>query len=103
MENETRKIDISTKFMQMGQALITEGQKSKDWSITQSGNILIVLSALILSDEDMFLFSQFSAMFTAKKMIDSMKGYDDTESVRRAMIQMGIIKKPRKPRKKKNE
>ncbi len=110
MENEVRRIDISAKMMQMGQSLIAEGNKLKDYSISQSGNVLIALSNVILSEEDMFLFSQFSLMFTAKKMIDTDRGYDDSALVRRVMNVMkdkGLLetkpKTKRGPNKKKDD
>ncbi len=78
-------------------------QTNIEFEISQSGNVLVALSGMVLSDEDMFLFSQFSLMFTAKKMIDSMKGFDDTEAVRNVMKQMNMITQPKKTRKKKDE
>ena len=103
MTNETRRIDLSVKLMQMGEALTAEGVELKDYSISQSGNALIALSSIILSDEDMFLFSQFCLMFTAKKVLDSTKGFDDSAAVRQVMNQKNVMneipkKKTRKPR-----
>ncbi len=100
MQNEERRIDISAKLMQMAQALIAEGNKNQDNNIRQSGNVLMALSGVLLSDEEMFLFSQFCLMFTAKKVLDQSKGFDDSEHVRKVMKNYGLLdaKKPRKPR-----
>ena len=67
MENEARKIELSGKLLQMGRSLIDEGKNLDDYTISQSGSIMIFIGSLLLSDEDMFIFSEICAMFSAKK------------------------------------
>ncbi len=83
MANDIRKKDLSDKLLEMGQSLIKEGTDLNDYTITQSGNILIVISAAILSDDDMFMFSQLCAMFTAKQVLDNMNGNDSSAGVKK--------------------
>lgn len=83
MANDVRKRDLSDKLLEMGQSLIKEGTDMNDYTITQSGNILIVISAAILSDEDMFMFSQLCGMFTAKQVLDNMNGTDSSAGVKK--------------------
>tara|TARA_R110000782_G_scaffold54693_1_gene115730 strand:+ start:581 stop:919 length:339 start_codon:yes stop_codon:yes gene_type:complete len=72
MKDIDRHLDLSSKFTEMGQALILEGKEKKDYVITQSGNALIVLSALMYSEKDISLFSELCSMFSAKKIVENM-------------------------------
>lgn len=85
MENEARKIELSGKLLQMGKSLIQEGQKIDDYTISQSGSIMLLVSSLLLSDEDMFIFSEICSMFSAKKILDATEGIDDTELINQLM------------------
>jgi hypothetical protein len=76
MSNELRKTELSGKFVQMGQSLMEEGLTLKDYSITQSGNIMIILAAVIMSEEDSLIFSEMCAMFSAKKILMDSEGID---------------------------
>jgi hypothetical protein len=73
MVNEQRRLDLGNKFLTMGQALVKEGIPVKDTNIVQAGTIFIMLSSLILNDEDMFLFGEICAMFSAKKVLEDME------------------------------
>lgn len=70
--NLKRHIELSTKFMQMGQALISEGKESNDYNIIQAGNFFVLISGIVLDEEDIFTFSQLCSMFSAKKYLDEM-------------------------------
>jgi hypothetical protein len=104
MKNENRKLELSGKFLQLGNSLIEEGGELEDYSITQSGTIMMLLSGVILSDEDMFLFSEICSMFSAKKVLDASEGVDDSEFVKQLMNSKLAEKKekksntPRKPK-----
>ena len=41
-----RRLELSSKFLEMGQALIKEGKDKKDYSITQSGSFIILMAGL---------------------------------------------------------
>jgi hypothetical protein len=102
MLNEERRLELSTKLLQMGNSLIKEGQSADDYTITQSGTLMLLVSGLILSDEDMFLFSEICSMFSAKKILDAAEGIDETDALLKYMSKkQKNIKKPRtkKPRK----
>lgn len=69
-----RHLDLSSKFLEMGNSLMREGEKRKDYSIIQSGTVLILLGGLMLDRDDMYEFMQLCSMFSAKKILD---GIDD--------------------------
>ena len=60
-----------------------EGGDLDDYTITQSGTMMILLSSIILSEEDTFLFSEVCSMFSAKKVLDNIEGIDETEVIRK--------------------
>jgi hypothetical protein len=65
-----RRLELSSKFLKMGQSLIEEGRKINDYSITQSGSIMILLAGLMFDEDDMFLFSGLCSMFSSKKILE---------------------------------
>lgn len=69
MKNNARRLEIGDKIRQMGQALVTEGTGDKNYTVAQTGTIMLLLSKLIDRDEDMFIFSEFCAMFTARMIL----------------------------------
>lgn len=72
MSNKARKLDLSAKFLEMGQALQLEGEEKKDIEIVVIGTILILLSSLLLSEKDLYKFSELVNMFLAKQTIDNL-------------------------------
>ena len=79
MQNETRRLELSDKLNQMGTALLTEGTNDSDYTVAQSGTLMMLVSGLILNDEDMFIFSELCAMFSAKKILDEEENVDPIE------------------------
>lgn len=73
MINNDRRLDLSAKFVEMGQSLSMEGVEAKDLMITQAGTILIFLGGMMYSEKDMNLFSELCSMYSAKKMIENME------------------------------
>ena len=87
MENTNRRLDLSVKFMTMGQSLILEGQEKKDISVSQIGTTLIFISGLLLGeDEDINKFSDLCSMFSARTILDSLEseGGAFTEMIKKA-------------------
>jgi hypothetical protein len=72
MKNINRRLDLSAKFIQMGQSLMEEGNKNKDSGMGLIGTTLIFMGGIMLEDEDIFKFSELVSMFSAKKMFDVM-------------------------------
>ena len=68
-----RKLELSSKFIEMGEALKKEGTKEGGYSISQSGNVMILLSGLVLDDEDFYEFSYLCSLFTSKKTLDNIE------------------------------
>lgn len=79
MENENRHLELSNKFLQMGQALINEGINNNDYIISQSGTIMILVASLMVNEQDMFIFSELCAMFSSKKILDAQEGLGQLE------------------------
>lgn len=68
-----RRLELSSKFLEMGQALMVEGKNKKDYPITQSGSFMILIAGLILEEKDVVEFGNLCSMFSAKKLLDSME------------------------------
>ena len=68
-----RKLDLSSKFLQMGNALMKEGEEIKDFSIIQSGTLLILVGSLLLDNNDMMEFMNLCSMYTSKKILDDIE------------------------------
>jgi tagatose-1,6-bisphosphate aldolase non-catalytic subunit AgaZ/GatZ len=71
IDNTKRRAELSSKLLEMGQALMKEGSKSDDYTITQAGTMLMLVGTLILDAEDMLIFAEICAMFSAKKILDA--------------------------------
>lgn len=73
IRNQDRHLELSAKLIEMGQALIKEGNSKNDYSITQVGNVLVVAGGLFFDQEDVYHFAQLCSMFSAKKILDAME------------------------------
>jgi hypothetical protein len=117
MKKNERRLEISEMLSKMGDALILEGRETKDGCIFQTGNTFHVLSDIISSEEDMFIFGELLAMFTAKKILDEMKESEkpkmpqdfissliaSIKNISTNKVPNDEPKKVRKPRKKKTD
>jgi hypothetical protein len=72
-KNQDRHLELSAKFMEMGQALTKEGIEKNDHSIIQSGNIFILLGGMIVNELDMFEFIDYCSKFSSKKLLDGLE------------------------------
>ena len=87
MVNNERHDDLSEKIFKMGNALLKEGTSKNDYTITNIGNFMILISGIIYDEKDVHLFSELCAMFSAKKVIETqeydifndLKDIDDNE------------------------
>jgi hypothetical protein len=53
-----RHLELSAKFIEMGQALMKEGKDSKDYTISQSGTFMILIGGLMFDENDVQQFGQ---------------------------------------------
>lgn len=67
-----RHLELSSKFIEMGQALMLEGHNGKDYNIAQVGSSMILLGSLILDEKNLQFFGQMCSMFSAKMILDNM-------------------------------
>jgi len=71
-----RRLELSSKFLEMGQALMKEGTEKKDYCISQSGSFMILLAGVILDEQDVADFGNLCSMFSAKKLLEGMERSD---------------------------
>lgn len=67
-----RHLELSGKFIEMGQALVTEGRHNKDYVITSAGTFFTLIGGLMYDEKDVSLFAEICSMFSAKKVLENM-------------------------------
>ena len=70
--SRARKLDLSAKFLEMGVSLQDESDVNGDSDISILGTILIFLSSLALSEEELYDFSELVSMYSAKRTLDNL-------------------------------
>lgn len=70
-ETNERHEELSDKIFDMGYALHEEGGKKNDYIISSTGDIMILISGIMHSKEDIKLFSELCSMFSAKKILEA--------------------------------
>jgi len=75
--NVNRHLDLSSKIIEMGQALMKEGKASNDYTISQSGTFLILIGGLMFNESDVDEFAFLCSMFSSKKILESLETNDD--------------------------
>lgn len=102
---ETRINELMSMLIEMGVALVEEGSTEKNYTITQSGNLLIFISSLLLDEKDVYDFSELCSMFSSKKLLDNIikeANLDDSKKTinyddfLKKLNQISIKKKPGK-------
>jgi len=68
-----RRLEISSKLIEMGNALIIEGKENKDFAISHTGSFLAFISTLMFDESDARLFGEICCMFSAKKMLQNLE------------------------------
>ena len=68
-----RHLELSSKLIEMGQALMIEGRENKDLTIAQTGSFMVLIGGLLFDEKDVILFNQLCSMFSAKKILDDME------------------------------
>jgi CheY-specific phosphatase CheX len=81
VRNKERRLEISSKLLQMGHSLVNEGQEVGDKNVAHTGTSLILLAGVMLNDEDTKTFSDIRSMFSAKKVMDAMMGGPSIEDL----------------------
>jgi hypothetical protein len=77
MKNAERRLQLTSKFVQMGKALVEEGKNSGDLIIAQLGTMIIFIGGICFDDEDVIRFGDLVSMYSAKKLIESMEENED--------------------------
>jgi hypothetical protein len=70
-KNKDRHLELTSKLIEMGSALMVEGEQNKDYIITQTGTFMILLGGLMFNEEDVEQFGLLCSMFSAKKLLDN--------------------------------
>ena len=81
MDTEERHLELTNKFIEMGTALINEGESKKDYKISSLGNFMVFISGLMYDDDDIKFFSELCAMFSAKKVLDFNESIEGDASI----------------------
>ena len=68
-----RHLELSVKFIEMGQALVAEGRNDKDYVITSAGTFFTLIGGLMYDEKDVSLFAEICSMFSAKKVLENME------------------------------
>ncbi len=77
MKNAERRLELTSKFVQMGKALVDEGRSLEDPIIAQLGSMIIFLGGICFEDEDVLKFGDLVSMYSAKKLMESMEENED--------------------------
>lgn len=72
-KEKDRQLEVSSKLIEMGNALMTEGRADNDFVISQTGIFLILLGGVMFDVNDVEKFGDLCSMFSAKKILDSME------------------------------
>jgi hypothetical protein len=70
---DDRYLDLSSKFIQMGQALVKEGVENEDYRIRQMGSFMTMMAGVILVEDDVYDFANVVSMFSARKLLDGLQ------------------------------
>ena len=79
MKNSERRLELTSKFVQMGKALVEEGKEKNDQIISQLGSMIIFLGGICFDDEDVIKFGDLVSMFSAKKLIEALEENKDPD------------------------
>ena len=79
MRNSERRLQLTSKFVQMGKALVEEGKEKNDKIISQLGTMIIFLGGICFDDEDVIKFGELVSMYSAKKLMESLEEDNDPE------------------------
>lgn len=85
MYNEKRRFEVSIKLQQIAEALAKEGIETNDFVLHQVGVIMGVVGTVFLSEQDFFIFTEMCSMFSAKKILDSMKDAENDTAVNESL------------------
>lgn len=67
-----RTTEVSVQLLEMGQALLKEGKNDDNIEILHAGNLLVLISGLMVKPMDIMKFSDLAAMYSAKQILDDM-------------------------------
>jgi len=65
-----RHLELSIMFLKMGQSLVEEGLKNKDYVTASLGNVMIFMSATISDNDEVKLLSDLCDMMSARRLIN---------------------------------
>ncbi len=66
-------MEVSSMLIEMGQALMVEGDEARDGSLSKIGTFVILLGGVLMDENDIEEFGMLCSMFSAKKVLDSME------------------------------
>ena len=75
-KQKRRHLDISTKLLNMANALSKEADEADDVILAQVSNLIMLVSGVMTEKEDIDKLSDICAMFSAKKILDELEDGD---------------------------
>ena len=73
MEDNTqpneRHLELSMMFLKMGQALVEEGLKNKDYITASLGNVMIFISSTTFDIDEVKLLADLCNMMSSRKLV----------------------------------
>ena len=72
-DKKDRRLDISAKLIEMGQALMTEGKESRDFSIAQTGSFMVLIGGLLFDEKDIYMFGELCSMYSSRKVLENLE------------------------------
>lgn len=70
-------------FLEMGNALVSEGLKNKDFVTASLGNSMIMMGTIVFDKNEVRLFGELGSMLSARRLIKSMSPDSQVDPIKR--------------------
>ena len=71
-KNRKRNEEVAKNLLEMGKALLDEGHENGNVDLLNTGNMICLLSGLMVNTDKLNQFSDLASMFSAKEILDGM-------------------------------
>lgn len=78
-----RHKELSLMFLEMGNALVSEGLKNKDFITASLGNSMILMGTITFDKNEVKLFGELGSMLSAKQLVRSMSPEKQVDPIKR--------------------
>lgn len=81
LKNIDRELELTIMILKMGHSLKEEGEKKENYLISEVGSILVMLSRIMVNEEDMYGFSDLCSLFSAKIIMDDVSSGENGDDI----------------------